>query len=138
MAKENVESSGLKEKPVRFLIDDVVKFVNREIRRGNKYDAIIMDPPSFGRSGNSTVWKLDEVLYDFVKLCIEILVEDPLFVLINSYTTGIGATVSENILKLCLKEKKGTFCSYEIGLPTEEGIPLPCGFSALYYDDSKE
>ena len=137
-AKKNAELSGLKDANIRYIVDDCKKFVEREIRRGNKYDAIIMDPPSFGRSGNSTVWKLEDDLFDFVKLCKEILVENPLFVLINSYTTGIGATVSENILKLCLSDKKGTFCSYEIGLPTDEGISLPCGFCALYYDDSKQ
>ena len=131
-AKKNAELSNLKDANIRYIVDDCKKFVEREIRRGNKYDAIIMDPPSFGRSGNSTVWKLEEDLFDFVNLCKEILTEKPLFVLINSYTTGIGATVSENILRICLKEKAGTFCSYEIGLPTQEGIILPCGFSAIY------
>ena len=91
-----------------------------------------MDPPSFGRSGSSTVWKLEDDLYDFVELCTKILVDNPLFVLINSYTTGLGETVTENILRLCLKGKTGTFESYELGLPTREGINLPCGCSALF------
>ena len=134
-AKKNAELSGLKDANIRYIVDDCKKFVEREIRRGNKYDAIIMDPPSFGRSGNATVWKLEDDLYDFVKLCKEILVEKPLFVLINSYTTGIGATVSENILRLCLNHNKGYFTSYEIGLPTKEGIVLPCGFSAIYTEE---
>ena len=131
-AKENIESSGLQNRPVRFIVDDVVKFVNREIRRGNKYDAIIMDPPSFGRSDSNNVWKLEDDLYDFVSQCNKILTDKPLFVLINSYTTGLGETVAENILRLCLKDKKGTFTSYEVGLPTKEGINLPCGCSALF------
>ena len=131
-AKENAVSSGLGDAPIRWIVDDCVKFVEREIRRGNHYDAIIMDPPSFGRSDSNTVWKLEDDLYDFVKLCNQILVDKPLFVLINSYTTGLGETVAENILKLCLKDKPGEFISYEVGLPTAEGINLPCGCSAMY------
>lgn len=131
-AKKNMELSGLKDAKVRYIVDDCKKFVEREIRRGHKYDAIIMDPPSFGRSDNNTVWKLEDDLHDFVKLCSQILVDKPLFVLINSYTTGLTETVSENILRLCLKDKPGKFISYEIGLPTNEGINLPCGCSAMY------
>ena len=131
-AKKNMELSGLKDAPVRYIVDDCKKFVEREIRRGHKYDAIIMDPPSYGKGGNNSVWKLEDDLYDFVKLCNEILVDKPLFVLINSYTTGLGETVAENILRLCLKGKQGEFTSYEVGLPTKEGINLPCGCSALY------
>lgn len=131
-AKKNMELSGLKDAPVRYIVDDCKKFVEREIRRGRKYDAIIMDPPSFGRSDSNNVWKLEDDLYDFVKMCNEILVDKPLFVLINSYTTGLGETVAENILRLCLKDKPGEFTSYEVGLPTSEGINLPCGCSALY------
>lgn len=130
--KKNMELSGLKDANVRYIVDDCKKFVEREIRRGHKYDAIIMDPPSFGRSDANGVWRLEDDLYDFVKLCNEILVDNPLFVLINSYTTGLGETVAENILRLCLKDKKGTFESYEVGLPTKEGINLPCGCSALF------
>ena len=131
-AKQNMALSGLKDASVRYIVDDCKKFVEREIRRGNKYDAIIMDPPSFGRSDSNNVWKLEDDLYDFVLKCNEILVDNPLFVLINSYTTGLGETVAENILRLCLKDKPGTFTSYEVGLPTKEGIALPCGCSALF------
>ena len=102
-AKENVISSGLQDRPVRYIIDDVVKFVNREIRRGNKYDAIIMDPPSYGRGANGEVWKFEENIYDLVELCTKVLSDNPLFFLINSYTTGISSTVLENILKLNIK-----------------------------------
>lgn len=129
-AKRNMELSGLKDKNVRYIVDDCKKFVEREIRRGHKYDAIIMDPPSFGRSDNS-VWKLEDDLYDFVKLCNQLLSDKPLFVLINSYTTGLGETVIENILRLCI-DKDGTFKSYEVGLPTREKINLPCGCSAIF------
>ena len=131
-AKLNIQLSGLKDAPVRYIVDDCKKFVEREIRRGNKYDAIIMDPPSFGRSDSNNVWKLEDDLYDFVMQCSKILTDNPLFVLINSYTTGLGETVAENILRLCLKDKKGSFCSYEVGLPTKEGINLPCGCSAMF------
>lgn len=103
-AKENIESSGLKNNPVRFIVDDVVKFVNREIRRGNKYDAIIMDPPSYGRGANGEVWKFEENIADLVELCSKVLSDKPLFFLINSYTTGISSTVLENILKLTVEK----------------------------------
>lgn len=128
-AKENVISSGLEKRPVRYIIDDVVKFVNREIRRGNKYDAIIMDPPSYGRGTNGEVWQFENNIYDLVKLCMEILSDNPLFFLINSYTTGISATVLENILRINMNNKhKGKFSSGEIGLPmTDSKIVLPCG-----------
>lgn len=126
-AKENVISSGLQDRPVRYIIDDVVKFVNREIRRGNKYDAIIMDPPSYGRGANGEVWKFEENISDLVELCAKVLSDDPLFFLINSYTTGISSTVLENILKLNIKNK-GTFSNGEIGLPmTNSKLILPCG-----------
>ena len=99
-AKENIASSGLAERPVRYIIDDVVKFVNREIRRGNKYDAIIMDPPSYGRGANGEVWQFENNIYDLVELCTNVLSDNPLFFLINSYTTGISSKVLENILNL--------------------------------------
>ena len=141
-AKENVESSGLKEKPVRFLIDDVVKFVNREIRRGNKYDAIIMDPPSYGRGSNGEVWKFEDNIYDLVKLCMQVLSDKPLFFLINSYTTGISAQVLENILRINFsnynKGKDGIFTHGEIGLPMEKSkIILPCGIYGRYESQAK-
>ena len=128
-AKENVISSGLQEKSVRYIIDDVVKFVNREIRRGNKYDAIIMDPPSYGRGANGEVWQFENNIYDLVELCSNVLSDDPLFILINSYTTGISSTVLANILNLTINKKyKGHVESGEIGLPmTDSKLILPCG-----------
>ncbi len=128
-AKENVASSGLKDRPVRFLIDDVVKFVNREIRRGNKYDAIIMDPPSYGRGANGEVWKFEENIADLVKLCMNVLSDKPLFFLINSYTTGISSQVLENLLRMNIPKKvNGKFSNGEIGLPmTNSKLILPCG-----------
>ena len=128
-AKENVVSSGLKDRPVRFLIDDVVKFVNREIRRGNKYDAIIMDPPSYGRGANGEVWKFEENINDLIELCMKVLSDKPLFFLINSYTTGISSQVLENILRMYMPKKaKGRYANGEIGLPmTGSKLILPCG-----------
>lgn len=126
-AKENIVSSGLADRPVRFIVDDVVKFVNREIRRGNKYDGIIMDPPSYGRGTNGEVWKFEENIADLVELCSRVLSDEPLFFLINSYTTGISSTVLENILMINIK-KKGKLSSGEVGLPmTNSKLILPCG-----------
>lgn len=126
-AKENIVSSGLADRPVRFIVDDVVKFVNREIRRGNKYDGIIMDPPSYGRGTNGEVWKFEENIADLVELCSRVLSDEPLFFLINSYTTGISSTVLENILRINIK-KKGKLSSGEVGLPmTNSKLILPCG-----------
>ena len=127
-AKENVESSGLREKPVRFIIDDVVKFVQREIRRGNKYDAIVMDPPSYGRGKNGEVWQFENNIADLVELCMQVLSDDPLFFLINSYTTGISSRVLANLLELNMKNYKGKITSGEIGLPMKNSnLVLPCG-----------
>lgn len=131
-AKENIVSSGLKDKPVRFIVDDVVKFVNREIRRGNKYDAIIMDPPSYGRGTNGEVWKFEENIGSLVELCTKVLSDKPLFFLINSYTTGISSMVLENILRLSIN-KKGKLSCGEIGLPmSNSDLILPCGIYARY------
>lgn len=127
-AKENVISSKLQDKPVRYIVDDVVKFVNREIRRGNKYDAIIMDPPSYGRGASGEVWQFENNISDLIKLCTEVLSESPLFFLINSYTTGISAEVLSNLLRLNLAQNKGKISSGEIGLPmTGSELILPCG-----------
>ena len=127
-AKENVESSGLREKPVRFIIDDVVKFVQREIRRGNKYDAIILDPPSYGRGKNGEVWQFENNIADLVELCTQVLSDDPLFFLINSYTTGISSKVLANLLELNMKRYNGKITSGEIGLPMKNSkLVLPCG-----------
>jgi 23S rRNA (cytosine1962-C5)-methyltransferase len=128
-AKENVISSGLQDKPVRYIVDDVVKFVNREIRRGNKYDAIVMDPPSYGRGANGEVWQFENNISDLILLCMQVLSDNPLFFLINSYTTGISAKVLENLLRLNMKNSiKGKFSSGEIGIPmSNSDIILPCG-----------
>ena len=128
-AKENVKASGLQDKSVRFLIDDVVKFVNREIRRGNKYDAIIMDPPSYGRGANGEVWKFEENIADLIKLCMNVLSDNPLFFLVNSYTTGISSRVLQNLLQINIPRKfKGKFSNGEIGLPMKDSeLVLPCG-----------
>ncbi len=132
-AKENVKSSKLEDKPVRFLIDDVVKFVQREIRRGNHYDAIIMDPPSYGRGKNGEVWQFENQIADLVELCLQVLSSKPLFFLINSYTTGISSKVLENILRLKLNLKKGKITCGEVGLPMKNSdLALPCGIFARW------
>lgn len=138
-AKENVTSSNLQDKKVRYIIDDVIKFVNREIRRGNKYDAIIMDPPSYGRGSNGEVWQFEENLNDLVNLCTKVLSDNPLFFLINSYTTGISSKVLENILKINIKNKyKGKYTSGEIGLPmSNSDLVLPCGIFGRWEQISK-
>ena len=127
-AKENVISSGLQERPVRYIIDDVIKFVQREIRRGNTYDAIIMDPPSYGRGASGEVWQFEENITELVELCTKVLSNNPLFFLINSYTTGISSEVLSNILRLNLRKYKGKISSGEVGLPmANSDIILPCG-----------
>ena len=128
-AKENLVSSNLREKPVRFIMDDCVKFVNREIKRGNKYDAIIMDPPSFGRGANNEIWQFENNIEDLVKLCKNLLSENPLFFIINSYTTGISATVLENIIKMNITNENVS--SGELGIQnSNSNLVLPCGIYA--------
>ena len=136
-AKQNAKLSGLEDKPIRYIVDDCRKFIEREIKRGHFYDGIIMDPPSYGRGTNGEVWKLEDNLADFVELASKVLSDKPLFMLINSYTTGLGATVLENVMKKALGDKKGKFEAYEIGLPTNEGIVLPCGNSAFFMGEEK-
>ena len=133
-AKENVVSSGLEDKKIRYIVDDVNKFVSREIRRNNNYDAIIMDPPSYGRGANGEVWQFENNIYDLVQLCTKVLSDNPLFFLINSYTTGISSTVLENILNLTVaKNHIGKITSGEIGLPMENSkLILPCGIYARW------
>lgn len=131
-AGENVRLSGLKDAPVRYIIDDCKKFVEREIRRGRRYDAIIMDPPSYGRGPNGEMWKLETELFPLVELCGKVLSDKPLFFLINSYTTGLQPQVIKNVLTLNLKDLGGYFDAYEVGLPTEDGIVLPCGCSGIW------
>ena len=130
VCKRNCKLNNLPDTSVRFIVDDCIKFVEREIRRGKKYDGIIMDPPSFGRGANGEVWKIEEHLDYLVRKCVEVLSDKPLFFLINSYTTGLQPTVMKNILATNLK-KHGMIEAYEIGLPTNEGIVLPAGCSAL-------
>lgn len=128
-AKENLQLSGLGDRPVRFITDDVFKFVQREQRRGNRYDAIIMDPPSYGRGPGGEMWKLEQSLYPFLESCMEILSDNPLFFLINSYTTGLSPSVLHNMLSMTVKRKYGgTISADELGLPiTRSGLNLPCG-----------
>ena len=131
-AKENVVSSGLQNRPVRYIVDDVVKFVQREIRRGNKYDAIIMDPPSFGRGANKEVWSIDKDLFNLVSLCKNLLVDEPLFFIINTYTAGLSKIVIENILKIVMSGFPGKISSYELGILGKDNLILPCGVCARY------
>ena len=128
-AGENARLSGI-HSGIRYIVDDCKKFVQREIRRGNRYDAVIMDPPSYGRGPGGELWKIEESLFPFVKLCVEVLSDKPLFFLINSYTTGLQPGVLANILTLCMPAG-GSVDAYEVGLPTEEGIPLPCGAGGM-------
>ena len=133
-AKENAVSSNLSDKPVRWLVDDCVKFVEREIRRGNKYDAIIMDPPSYGRGPKGEIWKIEDSIYPFVKLTMDILSDNPLFYLINSYTTGLQpAVLSYMMNSTIVKKYGGAVEASEIGLPvTDTGLVLPCGASGRW------
>ncbi len=133
-AKENAVLSGLSDRPIRFIVDDVKKFVEREIRRGKQYDAVIMDPPSYGRGPSGEVWKIEEELFGLIELCQKVLSPDPLFFLVNSYTTGLSGSVMENIYKLTLiKSYGGSSKTDEVGLPiTTGGLCLPCGYSARW------
>lgn len=132
-AKENAASSGLKDASIRWIVDDCVKFVEREIRRGNTYDAIIMDPPSYGRGPKGEIWKIENMIHDFIKLCTKLLSKDPLFFLINSYTTGLAPAVLTYMLSTELHGYNGKVDSQEIGLPvTTTGLILPCGASGRW------
>jgi len=130
-AKENVKSNGLENESIRFLVDDVRKFVKREIRRGNKYDIIIMDPPSFGRGAKNEVWSIEKDLYPLVLDCASLLSDNPLLFIINSYTTGLSMTVLENILKKTIK-CKGSIKSTELGIKANNELILPCGITARW------
>lgn len=132
-AKENAISSGLKDVPIRWLVDDCVKFVEREIRRGNHYDAIIMDPPSYGRGPKGEIWKIEESVYPLIQLCSQILTDNPLFFLINSYTTGLQPAVLSYMISTVLGTANGTVTASEIGLPVSSNrLVLPCGASGRY------
>ena len=132
-AKENAACSGLSDAPIRWLVDDCKKFVEREIRRGNHYDAIIMDPPSYGRGPKGEIWKIEDSVYELITLAAQILCEEPLFFLINSYTTGLQPAVLHYMISSALKRHPGEVCADEIGLPVREsGLFLPCGASGRY------
>ena len=133
-AKENAATSGVDDKPVRWIVDDCGKFVAREIRRGRKYDGIILDPPSYGRGPSGEIWKLEEQLYSFLELCADVLSDDPEFVILNSYTTGLSPSVMEYILGIIVKKRfGGRVSSDEIGLKcTESGQYVPCGSTAIW------
>ncbi|MDD6878914.1 MAG: class I SAM-dependent methyltransferase, partial [bacterium] len=132
--KENASASNLNDKPIRYIVDDVVKFVKREIRRGNKYDAIVMDPPSYGRGSNGEVWDIEKNLLGLLRLCNEILVDYPLFVIINTYTTGLSKEVFVNILNETIgKNRNGKIYSEEVGIPIKNSnLILPCGICSRY------
>lgn len=137
-AKENVVSSGLADAPVRYIVDDVKKFVARELRRGREYDAVIMDPPSYGRGPSGELWKIEDELYPLISDCVKLLSDKPLFFLINAYTTGLTSTIIKNSLELALCSRKGgTVLADEIGIPMTEkgGMPLPCGISCRWEAD---
>ncbi len=139
-AKENVKSSGLEDKPIRFIVDDVKKFVEREIRRGHKYDIIIMDPPSFGRGANKEVWNIETDLFELVSNCTELLSDDPIMFLINSYTTGLSMTVLKNVLSLTVNKKySGYIDTDEVGIQMENSeLVLPCGIYARWEKEKTE
>ena len=134
-AKENARSSGLENAPIRWLVDDCMKFAEREIRRGSKYDAIIMDPPSYGRGPKGEIWKIEDAIHPLVKECAKLLSDEPLFFLINSYTTGLAPAVLSYMLSLEVKKKfGGKVEAGELGLPvTESGLALPCGASGRWW-----
>jgi 23S rRNA (cytosine1962-C5)-methyltransferase len=136
-AKDNAAASGLKDAPVRYIVDDCVKFVKRELRRGSRYDGIVMDPPSYGRGPTGELWKIENDLYPLVADCASLLSGEPAFFLINSYTTGLAASVLSNVLRVALP--KGVVVSDEVGLPVErDNLVLPCGSSGRWTPEAKE
>ena len=131
-AKENLASSGLKDRPVRFLVDDVIKFVKREIRRGNKYDCIIMDPPSYGRGKNGEVWSIEKNIYELIELCAELLSDNPLFMIINTYTGGLSGTIISNVVEYAINRDNMKISFDEIGLKQKDSNKfLPCGITTI-------
>ncbi len=133
-AKENAVSSGLKDARIRWLVDDCVKFVEREIRRGNHYDAVIMDPPSYGRGPKGEIWKIEDSIYPLLLLCRKLLTDNPLFFLVNSYTTGLQPAVLSYMMNTMLKQYNGTVLADEVGLPvTSNGLVLPCGAGGRFW-----
>lgn len=131
-AKENLSSSGLRERPVRFLVDDVIKFVKREIRRGNKYECIIMDPPSYGRGRNGEVWSIEKNIYELIELCSSLLSDDAMFMMINTYTGGLSGTIISNVVRHAIKDRKMDISFDEIGLKQKNSNEfLPCGITTI-------
>ncbi|MEG1802793.1 MAG: class I SAM-dependent methyltransferase [Lachnospiraceae bacterium] len=136
-AKENAQTSGLGDAPIRFIVDDCVKFVEREIRRGNSYDAIIMDPPSYGRGPKGEIWKIEDSIHPFIQLCTRLLSDHPLFFLVNSYTTGLSPSVMGYMIATELKQFHGKVTCDEIGLPVSgNGLVLPCGASGRWESEN--
>lgn len=133
-AKENAKSSGLEQAPIRWIVDDCIKFTEREIRRGNHYDAVIMDPPSYGRGPKGEIWKIEDAIHPLIKSCVSLLSHTPLFFLINSYTTGLAPSVLSYMLSVEVASRyKGTVTAGELGLPvTQTGLALPCGASGRW------
>lgn len=132
-AKENAASSGLGDAPIRWIVDDCKKFVEREIRRGNHYDAVIMDPPSYGRGPKGEIWKIEDAVFPLIELCAQLLVDEPLFFLVNSYTTGLQPAVLHYMISTALKDFSGIVTAEEIGLPvSSNGLVLPCGASGRF------
>ena len=136
-AKENAALSGLAQKPIRYIVDDCIKFVSREIRRGNRYDAIVMDPPSYGRGPGGEIWKLESGIFDLLELCAGVLSDEPLFFILNSYTTGLSPSVMAYLLGVTVgKRYKGMVTADEIGLKVQEtGYILPCGATAIWEEN---
>lgn len=134
-ARTNAKLSGLSDKPIRWIVDDAQKFISREIRRGNHYDGIILDPPSYGRGTNGEMWKLEDCIYDLMESCTQLLSDKPLFVLLNSYTTGLSASVMSYLLQMTVGKRFDiTVDSQEIGLPVKQtGMPLPAGSTAIVH-----
>ncbi|MBR5506461.1 MAG: class I SAM-dependent methyltransferase, partial [Clostridia bacterium] len=135
-AKENAASSGLSNAPIRYIVDDCVKFVEREIRRGNKYDVIIMDPPTYGRGPKGELWRFEDELFPLVSKCVELLSDKPLLFIVNSYTTGISHTVVSNVLSYLIKSKfGGSIESDELGLRmSSNSLNLPCGYTTRWFE----
>ncbi len=132
-AKENAAASGLENAPIRWIVDDCVKFAERELRRQNRYDAVIMDPPSYGRGPKGEIWKIEDAIYPLICLCAKLLTKEPLFFLVNSYTTGLQPAVLSYMMHTALREFPGTIRAEEIGLPvSSNGLILPCGASGRY------
>ena len=135
--RTNAKLSGLSDKPIRWIVDDAVKFLGREIRRGNRYDGIILDPPSYGRGTNGEMWKLEDSICDLMNMCTEVLSDNPLFIVLNSYTTGLSSSVMTYLLQMTVGRKyKIRVDSQEIGLPVEQtGLAVPAGNTAVVYFD---